>query len=171
MRKMVYVLLLLSMNVYAWAAAKPPVSDASIKVFANTVIVSTYDFSYKNFVDRLSYTAKFFTGKGWVAFNKALNYSKLRNAVIQKQYIVTSVATAPPAIIHQGLRSGEYAWEIKMPVMVVYKNASFQQVQYLAVTLTIVYRDRPLVIEFFARKTPPVKCQSNSDDITVTPPK
>ncbi len=156
---------------FALATIKPPIDNIKVKVFSNTAIVSLYDFSYKNYLSRQKQTARFFTSKGWFALTKALIASNLNTNVAKNKYTVTSVATAPPTIKNQGLKQGLYHWQVIMPVMIIYKNPEYQQVQYLNVTLNLIYQDKLLINELITRpgKAPP--CETTSTTIKITPPK
>jgi hypothetical protein len=103
MKRIIFLLMIVS----SWAhAVAPPVDNIAVKVFANTAIVSIYDFNFKNYMTRQKSTAKMFSAKGWMAFNQALIQSKLNAMVLSHHYSVTAVATRPPTIVSQGLKGG-----------------------------------------------------------------
>lgn len=114
--------------------AKPALAlmdDAQMTVWVNEAIVSTYTYSYSNVVSRQKEIAKYFTANGWIAYNKALTTSQLLSSVNKNKYTVSAVATMPPEI----QKVGDDQWKASMPLIVVYKNPTYQQKQILKVVL------------------------------------
>lgn len=103
----------------------------SLAVWANEAIVATYTYNYKNYLARHKEIARYFTSKGWIAYSKALNDSKLPETVKKNDYFVSAVAAMPPTI--KTLQKD--TWVAVMPLLVVYKNPQYQQKQTLEVTI------------------------------------
>lgn len=55
--------------------------QAPMAVWVNEAIVATYSFDYKNYLQDQKQIAQYFTANGWMAYSKALNESKLPEAV------------------------------------------------------------------------------------------
>jgi hypothetical protein len=108
--------------------------DTQLEVWANEAIVATYTFNYQNFLPRQKEIATYFTSNGWIAYTKALNDSKLPDAVQKNDYYVSAVATLPPQV--KMIRDNY--WQAVMPLLVVYKNPQYQQTQTLEVTIEFV---------------------------------
>jgi hypothetical protein len=108
--------------------------DAQLAVWANEAIVATYTYSYEDYLAQQKNIAKYFTSQGWMTYSKALNDSKLPEAVQTNSYYVSSVATLPPVI----KSVAENQWQAVMPLLVVYKNPQYQQKQTLQVTITFI---------------------------------
>jgi hypothetical protein len=106
------------------------VDKTTLAVWANEAIVATYTYDYKNYLQAQKSIAKYFTADGWIAYTKALNDSKLPEAIQKNAYYVSAVSTAPPVITT--LSAGN--WQAVMPILVVYKNPQYQQQQNLTVT-------------------------------------
>lgn len=106
--------------------------DVELAVWANEAIVATYTYDFQNYLAQQKAIAKYFTGAGWMAYSKALNDSKLPEAVQENSYYVSAVATLPPQI--KTVANNE--WQAIMPLLVVYKNPQYQQKQTLQVTIT-----------------------------------
>ena len=102
-----------------------------IAVWANEAIIATYTFNYKTYLQQQKDIAKYFTADGWIAYSKALNASKLPEAVQKNAYDVTAVATQPPKII----TFDPNHWQAIMPILVVYQNPQYQQRQNLKVVM------------------------------------
>lgn len=150
------------------AAVKAPMSDVEVKVFANTAIVSIYDFNADNLLARQKSSAKRFTSSGWIAFSKALTSSHLLEMVKKHHYKVSAVAMRPPEITNHGLNEGVYQWMVTMPTMVVFKNPDYQQVQYLDVSLVIHYqKGKLLVSQITSVPGKALACEKTSENLTV----
>jgi hypothetical protein len=107
--------------------------DLSLLVWANEAIITTYTVNAKDYLEDEKKIAQYFTSDGWIAYNKALNESKLPSVIQANSYEVTAVATAPPQLI----TLDPTHWTVIMPVLVQYKNLQYQQQQHLKVTLGI----------------------------------
>jgi hypothetical protein len=112
-----------------WTYAGP--EQAQIAVWVNEAIVATYSFSYKNYLEDQKQIAKYFTADAWIAYSKALNDSKLPDAVQANLYYVSAVATEPPVITPVD----ETHWKATMKLLVMYQNAQYKQRQNLKVTI------------------------------------
>lgn len=102
-----------------------------LAVWANEAIIATYTFDYKNYTQQQKEIAKYFTANGWISYSKALNESKLPEAVQKNAYYVTAVATEPPKLV----TLDPTHWQAIMPILVVYENPQYQQKQNLKVVL------------------------------------
>ena len=114
--------------------ASAPADNTQLAVWANEAIVATYTYNHQNFLNRQKDIAVYFTAAGWIAYSKALNDSKLPEAVQKNEYYVSSVATSPPQI---KTISPNY-WQAIMPLLVVYKNPQYQQKQTLEITIDFI---------------------------------
>jgi hypothetical protein len=100
-------------------------------VWANEAIINSYTYNYKTYLADQKRIAPYFTSNGWIAFDKALNASKLPDAIKKHAYDVTAVATAPPQLSPVDATH----WTVIMPILVQYKNPRYQQHQNLQVVL------------------------------------
>lgn len=103
-----------------------------LAVWANEAIIATYTVNYKNYLQQQKEIAKYFTSTGWITYSKALNASKLPEAIQKNAYDVTAVATQPPRIT----TLDPTHWTAIMTILVVYKNPQYQQLQNLKVVLS-----------------------------------
>lgn len=102
-----------------------------LAVWANEAIVATYTYNYKTFIERQKEIAFYFTANGWIAYSKALMDAKLPETIKKNDYDVSAVATMPPTIkeIHP------HYWQAVMPLLVVYKNPQYIQMQTLNIIM------------------------------------
>lgn len=106
--------------------------QAALSVWVNEAIVTTYNFSYKNFIQDQKQIAKYFTADAWIAYSNAMNEAKLPESVQKNLYFVRAVATEPPTLNKIDATN----WNATMPVLVVYENAQYKQRQNLKVSIT-----------------------------------
>lgn len=135
-----------------------------LAVWANEAIISTYTYSYQNFIERQKDIALYFTAKGWIAYSKAFQEAKLSETIQQNKYYVSSVATMPPTI--KLLPNKQ--WQATMPILVIYKNPQYKQKQSLDITLTFTNAlpgqgIRGLAITSLQAKLSTAPCQCRND--------
>ncbi len=116
---------------FSCTAAQANLTTAQLAVWANEAIVTTYTYSYENFIQQQKAIALYFTPKGWIAYSKAFQDAKLQNSIVENKYLVSAVATLPPTI----KTIGNQQWQATMPLLVSYKNTQYQQKQTLNVTI------------------------------------
>lgn len=105
--------------------------QAPMAVWVNEAIVATYSYSYKNYLADQKQIAKYFTAEGWMAYSKALNDSKLPEAVQKNLYYLSAVPTEPPVITP--IDSNH--WKASMNLLVIYQNPQYKQKQTLKVSI------------------------------------
>ncbi|MCX7116972.1 MAG: DotI/IcmL family type IV secretion protein [Legionellales bacterium] len=105
--------------------------EAQLSVWANEAIIETYTYSYQNLLEQQKHIATYFSVPGWMSFINAIRDAKLLDAVKKNNYFVNAVALMPPTIRNTSPTS----WQAVMPVLIVYKNAQYEQKQYVSVTL------------------------------------
>lgn len=120
---------LVSLLLSQFAGATPDRTE--LAVWVNEAIVATYTFNYKTYIQDQKEIAKYYSSDGWIAYSKALNASKLPDAIQKNQYDVTAVATQPPRLV----TLDPTHWQAIMPILVVYQNPEYQQRQNLKVVL------------------------------------
>lgn len=172
MKKIIMIFICLCFTTLAQAehGQDSPASKLQVKLFSYQLLLSIYDFDYQQFIQQQKTAAKLFTPQGWMVFQKALLKSKLIEVIQKNRYTVTAVPLFPPKIGQQGMKNGSYQWQVEMPAMVVYKNDSYQQVQYLDIKMNLVYQNKLLAQSFIASPGKPITCQQTTKDLKVTPP-
>ena len=129
MRK--YLLFLIGLCIFNPIPALAAPSNTELAVWANEAIIATYTFDYQNFITEQKTIAKYFTAEGWIKYNAALFESKLPDQVKKNSYFVSAVAQLPIQL----KTIDNNHWEASAPIVVVYKNPSYQQKQTLQVTI------------------------------------
>ncbi len=162
---------LLALPVQASDAQSDVSDNAQLAVWVNEAIVATYTFNYKNYLERQTDIAIYFSAKGWIAYSRALIASKLPEDVKKNAYYVNAVATMPPQI----KTINDNYWRATMPIIVVYKNPQYQQKQTLEITIEFSTSPtgqgvRGLSIISLQSKLIKPPCQCPTDDTTVNTP-
>lgn len=159
----------LSFNGYSQPGGKSPMPNMEVKLFAYQVLLYVYHFKYDTLFNDQRKAAKLFTGPGWQGFQSAVTSSKLITMVKKHKYQVEAVPLSPPKITKQGVVKSEYLWQVDLPAMVVYKNPSYQQVQYLNVSILVTYMNKKLKVkQFVTTKGKPINCAKTSEKIKLT---
>ena len=108
--------------------------DTQRAVWVNEAIIATYTYNHNDFMARQKDIAKYFTAQGWINYSKALQASKLPEAIQKNAYSVSAVATMPPEI--KVIKDNQ--WQANMPVLVVYTNPEYKQKQTLNIMITFI---------------------------------
>jgi hypothetical protein len=167
-RKLTFILLLFFFQL---CHAQP--EQTQLSVWVNEAIVATYTYSYKNYLDDQKKIAKYFTAEAWIAYTKALNASKLPDAVQKNLYYVSSVATEPPVITNVDPTH----WKATMKLLVVYQNPQYQQRQNLKVTISFMVAPSGQGVRGYSitnlqsvTTKPPCQCPVEEESAPTTPP-
>lgn len=145
--------------------------NVELSVWANEAIVATYTSNFKTYAQEQKKIAQYFTTDGWIAYTKALNASKLPDAIQKNSYEVSAVATAPPQL---NIVDANH-WSIIMPVLVQYNNPQYQQQQNLKIALGITQASAGQGIRGYAITSlqstvikPPCQCMVQEEEETPT---
>lgn len=79
-------------------------------------------FNFNDYGGRRDYNRQYFTAHGFKEFYDAMENSGIHTAVVQNQYVTTSVVTCPPALMEEGISSKGPRWIIQVPMIVTYTN-------------------------------------------------
>lgn len=131
-RRMIQISCFMVANGVCWAGDL--VNNPSLSVWTNEAIVSTYTYSYEDFLERQKDIAHYFTSNGWIAYTSALQDSKLIDVVKKNKYVVSSVATLPPEIT----KVSDGHWVAVMPIVVLYQSGEHKQKQRLEVRINFI---------------------------------
>lgn len=164
----IFLGILLLFSQFSFAQPDP----VQLSVWVNEAIVATYTYSYKNYLEDQKKIAKYFTADGWIAYSKALNASKLPEAVQSNLYYVSAVATEPPVITNIDATH----WKATMGLLVVYQNPQYQQKQHLKVAINFMVAPSGQGVRGYSISTlqsvvnkAPCKCDIEEEN-TPTPP-
>jgi len=141
-----------------WADTQPPMSSATILVWANEAIVKVYSYDYVNYGAQLQGVSDYFTVDAWHAYSDSLAKSKMLDSVQANKLTVSAVALKPPVIKDTKGAGSTFQWTVEMPTLVNFdSSANLNKQQKLNVQLVIVTAQAPqgvrgLAIQSFLAK-------------------
>ncbi len=115
----------------------PIVSRSEILRWSSQSVISIYNFDFNNWEIRLKAAAPLFTSNGFARFQGALRLDGVLSGVVDQKLQVTSVVTAPPVIIAEGVLGGRYTWKVSMPVLLTYISSSESRQRSIIVTMVV----------------------------------
>lgn len=112
-------------------------SERQLVQFAQEAAVASYTFDFVNYRKQLSELSGYYTKEGYGEYIDALTRSNL-DIVTKRKYVVSAVASGAPIITRSGLRQGVYAWEVQMPMSVVYQSSAERADQRFVVKMMLL---------------------------------
>lgn len=117
----------------------PNLTTNALLQWATEAATAAYTFNFVNYRKALQDVRKFFTERGYRNFIAAQQASNNIQAIREKKLVVSAVPTGVPVIINEGvLQTGRYAWQVQVPMLIVYQSASDEFRQNVVLTLIIV---------------------------------
>lgn len=112
-------------------------SERQLLQFAQEAAVASYTFDFVNYRKQLSELSSYYTKEGYGEYIDALTRSNL-DIVTKRKYVVSAVASGAPIVSRSGLRQGVYAWEVQMPMSVVYQSSAERADQKFVVKMMLM---------------------------------
>jgi intracellular multiplication protein IcmL len=120
---------------------KPNMAPEDVVAWVTNATEATYSLDYVNFRSQLQQAEKYFTPTGWAEYMKALKSSNNLVALQESKFIIIAKVVGAPQVVNQGLLSGRYAWQFKVPVLVTFQYPPFDAksrfANALEVTMTV----------------------------------
>ncbi|MBK67258.1 MAG: type IV secretion protein IcmL [Rickettsiales bacterium] len=117
---------------------QPNLSDAALLSWVAQAATETMTFGFHDYKRRLQDSSQYFTRRGWESFTKALQSSRIIEAVEARQQVISAVPGSAPVIVQEGIINNQYRWVVEMPLVVTYKSGSSSRPDSMMVRLTIV---------------------------------
>ncbi len=133
---MIYLRMMLWLFVCGSSQVWAELDNIQRAVWVNEAIIATYTYDSQNFMSRQKDIAKYYTANGWMNYSKALHSSNIPEMVKKNSYSVSAVATMPPEV--NNINGDANQWQAIMPILVIYKNATYKQKQLLKIKMTFV---------------------------------
>lgn len=118
--------------------SQPNLSDAALLSWVAQSATETMTFGFHDYKRRLQDASSYFTRRGWESFTKALQDSRIIEAVEARQQVISAVPGSAPVIVQEGVVNSQYRWVVEMPLVVTYKSGSSSRPDSMMVRLTIV---------------------------------
>lgn len=117
----------------------PNLTTNALLQWATEAATASYTFNFVNYRKALQDARKFFTERGYRNFISAQQQSNNLQAIREKKLVVSAVPTGVPVVLKEGvLSSGRYAWQVQIPMLIVYQSASEEFRQNVVLTLMII---------------------------------
>ncbi len=133
-----------------------PISVQALVDLAKQATLSAFTYDYQNYANKLHETEQFFTNAGWKAYSHALEQSNNIKTVMHGSMIVSAALAGQPRLLRQHFFNGERAWQIQVPVRVLYQGKAQHVQQNLDVEVTIVpvadQLNKEIAVEQFVAK-------------------
>ncbi|CAE6794247.1 hypothetical protein R70006_04995 [Paraburkholderia domus] len=123
---------------------RPNISEADVKDFAKTAVVSTYSTDYANYRRDINAAAdRFMLPQFRDPFVQIMQSSDFLKDVVTNQFIVTATSTAnqPPVVVRKGVLSGAYAWKVQVPLTFNYVSGRQRHEDHVVAEVTVSQTD------------------------------
>ena len=107
-----------------YPVSEPVVSDSYVLQWTADKVRLSFSQDYIHWRSQLSKASESFTPYGWKYFISEMKSSNNLNTLVSNSMVSNAVITGAPEIIRKGMINGHYAWNIKVPLLVTYKNAN-----------------------------------------------
>jgi len=94
-------------------------------------------FGFHDYQTRLQKSSRHFTRQGWEGFTRALQNSKIIDAVLATSQVVTCKPRSAPVLIQEGVFNGKYRWVVDLPLQVNYQSGQKSRTDNLMVRMVI----------------------------------
>ncbi len=94
-------------------------------------------FGFHDYQTRLQKSSRYFTRRGWEGFTKALQHSKIIEAVEASSQVVTCKPRSAPILVEEGVFNGRYRWVVDLPLKVNYQSSKKSRSDNLNVRMVI----------------------------------
>lgn len=120
------------------ALDKANASSSEVLSWSQDKLLEIYSYNFMNYHDVIKYIKNFFTQPGYDSYLKALDESKNRDVLESQKLIVYAVPAGGAVVEHEGIVDGIYEWNIKVPLLVSYRNDHGTIQRKLDVNLIVV---------------------------------
>jgi intracellular multiplication protein IcmL len=122
---------------------EPTMSDVARPVLAQAYAEAAFTYNFLNYKENMKRLSNNFTKAGWESFSKALLQSNTLDTIIAKKLAMSAEAIDAPVILTKGtLKTGERAWRIQVPLLVVIQGVDIKQETH-RYTVTMIIKHTP----------------------------
>lgn len=102
---------------------EPMLNDSEIAGWAVRVVPEIHSFSYENHRAVLNGVRGYFTEKGFLAFYRNLQRTKMLETLKAQGLSISVSSTGTPRICRQNADGGTYGWTVEIPKLFLFKDA------------------------------------------------
>lgn len=103
---------------------QPYLSTSDLLQWVGNVMMGAFCYDFVNYQNQIQANRKYFTDKGWLAFQGMLNNYASSDLVTIKKTFINGAPGGAPFIINEGLLDKRYAWWVQIPMQINYTYAS-----------------------------------------------
>lgn len=116
----------------------PVVTDSYVVQWTVNQVRAAFSQDYIHWRQQLQDVSSSFTPYGWRTFLQAMKSSNNLKTLVNLDMVSNAKITGAPRIIEKEVVGGHYAWKIKMPILVTYRNSSRSIPMSMNVTLIVL---------------------------------
>jgi intracellular multiplication protein IcmL len=106
--------------IYIVPVDEPNMPTSEVYAWSIDAVQRILSYDFMNYRSQLQGSQKYFTELGWNTYKEAFTASNNLPSVLENRMIVLARVIAQPEVVKQGLLGGAYAWQLKMPVLIIY---------------------------------------------------
>lgn len=117
---------------------EPYIDQRAIIDWSAKVAGQIMTFGFNDFDIKMAGLYPYFTEVGWGSFVAAIRKSGLLQAISENQLLLTSVVSGVPEVTFEGVRDGQYLWDVTLKITVTARAGAKTRSLSQEVTMTIV---------------------------------
>ncbi|MBS0288335.1 MAG: DotI/IcmL family type IV secretion protein [Proteobacteria bacterium] len=106
-------------------------------IWADQIILATFTFNFNNF-SQVKGVAQYYSKQAYQSLQEYFRTSHDLEATVQHKFVVTSTLPVQSTLVSEGMVNGIYAWNIKIPLKVVFQSEKELIYQYLLINAQVV---------------------------------
>jgi hypothetical protein len=116
----------------------PSLNTAAMCSWASQAATDVMTFGFDDINERMGSAKKYFTEVGYQSFVAAAQSSGIIKMVMTNQQLVTAIPGGPAILGYEGIREGEYVWEIEVPLVLTVRAGDQRETARPTLLLTLV---------------------------------
>jgi hypothetical protein len=118
--------------------SSPSFNPNAVLSWASEASTDIMTFGFNDINERFSHSQSYFTDVGWTSFHEALAKSALLKKIMGNQQIMTAIPTGLPTVLWEGVRDGEYVWDIQVPIVLTIRAGNTMRSAFPNLTVSII---------------------------------
>lgn len=116
----------------------PALSAPALLEWVVEASTSCYAFNFVDYEKSILAASKYFTKVGYQNYRKALIDSNVIELVRTSRFVVSATPTSAPVVLKETVVNGIYAWQVQLPMLVVFQSSREQIRQSLILTMLVI---------------------------------
>jgi intracellular multiplication protein IcmL len=116
----------------------PSLNAVAMCAWASQAATDILTYGFDDIGERMGAVHSYFTDIGYESYMRAAKASGLVKTIQQNQQIMTAIPGGPATVVYEGLRQGEYVWDISVPIVLTVRAGEQSLSARPALTVSIV---------------------------------